>query len=807
MRRIRVYSKRVFTGHYAPLLQSGVHFGLLQSVLYFIILCNVTATFIGYFAMVLAWIGGVVFSLRDGFRLSYYQSLLLSLGAYYFLLVLTRFAPPYYGLIPLIAVLIALTALPAGAFFRTYATRTTPYRIFFHENNGFILGNLLGLLLFLKFGIRVMFWGPFFSLLLLLFSLARRRVLPLLVYSAGAILALKIDLKLMSILFTVLFCYVLILDVKRMKPEKKPVRPASFPGLVRKPRLSYFVLFLAGLNLILLQYLITREFATVLAASELTILIVVTAYFIGYSMGYGLARYLSHRWLVLFATLSLFLHLLTLLSVKMISGYFIRAGMGMAVLITLILFTSLITSSFYSLLLPRMIALQGARKLARYYRIDLLGAASGIVLVWLSLQYFPGLLLPAYLTVMTILIYAVTGAGGSARLGLAGGIIIVAFLIMKQGQIQEMALEDYYTTRGYDYPRLLYSANSFYHSVDVIETYRDPLQQQPKSRASFINGVRYFDYKYTELGTFGRETGLSEFTWFLAELPARYLSEKLGRPLDILILGGGSLYSLRRVDPYARQTTLVEIDRKVIESAQQCWSELNHYDRLENARIVIDDAKHFLQTRAGHYDLIIMDISAPYYLGTMILHNRDFFRLVKQHLRTGGIFSESTQGRPYADRPDSQGMKILKGVADVFPYYRVIDGRSKPRGKHGFVMASDSTIFSTTELVKIMKEEGYYAGTATYSERSDHFDFSRTEAYSLRNMETLLSGNRWRMQKRLKLRSRDKKPVTQFPFWNYQLPSAVAHIRHNPLSVGLIVLVLAGFTVPVIMVWRQSGGD
>ncbi|MFQ6604617.1 MAG: spermidine synthase [Fidelibacterota bacterium] len=791
-----------FTGLKSSLLHSGVHFGILQSAIYFIILCNVTATFIGYFAMVLAWVGGVVLSLQERVRLSYRTSLFVSCGAYYFLLGLTGFLPPYHGLIPIIALLIGLIAFPAGTFFKYFAGQTTPYRIFFHENNGFIIGNLLGLLFFLIFGIRLMYWAPLISLALVWLSLGERKTILTILPVSGIIMAVLLGNHIITLLLVLLSVYALCLD--RVVMKTAVVRKDNKTETYFKPEFASVVLFLAGINLVLLQYMITREFSTVLAASELTILIVGTAYFVGYSIGYGLAPRLSYWFLILLAVASFFLHLVIIFSINMISGYLIRAGMGMTVLIMLILLTSLVTSSFYSILLPRVIAQQGSQSLARYYRIDLLGAATGVFLVIMGLEYFPALLPLAYFTILLVLIYILMSVTPAGRWIVVGGAVIIGLLVTHQDRLHQLALEDYYTSRGYDFPRMLFAANSFYHSVDVIDTFHDREQSQPKSRVSFINGVRYFDYKYNARGTFSRETGLSEFTWFLAELPARYLHEEVNRPLDILILGGGSLYSLRRVEPYARQATLVEIDRTVVESALLWWADLNRFDQLEKVRIVVDDAKHFLQTRDDQYDLIIMDISAPYYLGTMLLHNRDFFRLVKKHLKPGGIFSESTQGRPYADRPGSQGMKILKGVADVFPHYRVIDGHSKPRGRHGFVMASDAFPFSTHEIVDIMKDEEYYAGTSTYSEGSQHFDFSQTEAFSLLNMETLLSGNQWRMQKRLRLRDRDKRSVEQYPFLNYRLPMAVRETLCRPGSMVLLFIILTSFIIPLIAVWRWA---
>ena len=131
-------------------------------------------------------------------------------------------------------------------------------------------------------------------------------------------------------------------------------------------------------------------------------------------------------------------------------------------------------------------------------------------------------------------------------------------------------------------------------------------------------------------------------------------------------------------------------------------------------------------------------------------------RWVESRLKPKGLFAESTQGRPLDNRPESQSMKILRGVADVFPRYRVVDGRAAPRGRQGYVYASQAFPFATAELTAIMKEDNMYDGTSTYTERSSHFRLYRTTPFSLTNMETLLDGNIGRLKRRLNLESDQK---------------------------------------------------
>ncbi|MFQ5561008.1 MAG: spermidine synthase, partial [Nitrospinota bacterium] len=523
------------------------------------------------------------------------------------------------------------------------------------------------------------------------------------------------------------------------------------PTLATKHKLA---LFIAGINLTLLQYFITREFSSLLSANELTILIVASAYFVGFSIGYGLSRFFSLRFLQITAPVLFLLHFCIFLTLKFIAGFFIRAGFNLEVLVLLLFVASFLTSSFYSMLLPRFISSAGRNSLISYYSWELMGAITGAATMFFVIVRFPTILWPIYFALFLILIFLLTPKSRFFPAYLAIGIFLIAFQFRYQERISHLVTEDYYQTRGYRNPRLLFSGNSFYHSIDVLDTYREKTRTRKERRTSFINGIRYFSYKFDESGNFDKETSLSEFTYFLAELPARYLHQELGRKLRILILGGGSLYSIARVNEFAERTTLVEIDPLVIESSTKYWKNINRLEEMEAAEIIIDDAKHYLKTSSEKFDLIVMDISAPYYLGTMLLHNRSFFELVKKRLKPGGIFSESTQSRPKPYRFNSSAMKILKGIVDVFPHYRVLDAYKKPRGRRGFVYASSSFPFSTEKLNTILKKDGLFRGTALYSPENHHYNFDKVTPFSLTNMETLLTGNMGRFKRRLSLEQR-----------------------------------------------------
>ena len=363
----------------------------------------------------------------------------------------------------------------------------------------------------------------------------------------------------------------------------------------------------------------------------------------------------------------------------------------------------------------------------------------------------PSVLWPAYFALLLVIIWILFRDSAWRHSIAIVGLFLIGLMAVYQGQIQTLATEDYYRTRGYDNPDIVFSGNSFYHSLDVIDTFDDEQQTELESRVSFLNGVRYFRFYYDD-GQFAEESRLSEFSYYLAELPARYLSELLERPLRVLIMGAGSMYSIRRTSPYASAITMVEIDPMVVEAAKTCWSDINQLDTIANYEVVFDDVKHFLRTTDERFDLIINDISAPYYLGTALLHSREFFELVRSRLEEDGLFSEALQGRPYPNSHDSTPMKIIRGVADVFPVFRVVETRRDDgrRGNQGFIYATSDLEITTDGLTAIMRDDNQYDGTSTFWQRSDNFVLHRTNAYSLNNMETLVRGNVGRLKGRLR---------------------------------------------------------
>lgn len=772
-----------------PLVVLGFYFGILQTAFYFSIEVFVTATFTGYFFLVLAWMCGVIFAMKtdllENFSLSFTTSVIL-----FYIFLLFVISLPFRGLMyPLLGLLIFVSAFPAGKFFKQFGKSVSSDSLFFQENNGFVLGMVMAILLFVKFGIHFIYFAPILTYLLTILSLKKRDyeilgiILIILLFFATQHYWIGVAA------FSILLFVLLISKMVEPKYVSLPSTDAELEGV----KLSYnqlkVIIFIAGFNLILLQYFIVREYSNIISANELSILFVSAAYFIGFSVGYILSNKISFTALKLIGFVTFILHMIVFASIKFIASYLIFKGFSYEALLLLLFISSFLTSSFYSIFLPKLIQLKGANELTSFYTIELIGASAGIIFFIMAVACSQWLLFPVYFCLFVVL-YFILYSGDKWRYALLlFGIYLVGIFTIHQTDFSAAGTKDYYQSRGFLNPKLLFSENSFYHSVDILETYYDRYQTIKQSKISFLNGQKYFDYNYPFPGIQNDETSLSEFTYFLANLPAHYKYERDGKKQRILILGGGSLYSINRVALYSSKTTVVEIDPTVIESSKQCWIETNKYDQLKNYEIIVDDAKKYLRASDEKFDLIIMDISAPYYLGSALLHNKEFFELVKSKLKPEGIFSESTQGRPDPHFPSGTPMKILKAIHEVFPNYFVIDCKSYPRGKRGFVMASEKIPISFAQIVNLLKQDGKLAGTSLYGNKDQKINLSDVKPYSLYSMENLWDGNISRIKNRLRYdKSRDKIITFNFPTY---LQQEFLNIRFLTISVMVMLFAFA----------------
>ena len=129
-------------------LSMGVFFALLQTGYFFQLQFRLTSAYPSFLAVTLAWLIGSAAGLwlsRNAGTRSVLVWLAASLAAYVLVLLLLRAFPYRMGWLPVVGLLICVSGIHAGVFFgASRHVLGTASRLFFWENNGFILGWIAG---------------------------------------------------------------------------------------------------------------------------------------------------------------------------------------------------------------------------------------------------------------------------------------------------------------------------------------------------------------------------------------------------------------------------------------------------------------------------------------------------------------------------------------------------------------------------------------------------------------------------------------------------------------------------------------
>jgi spermidine synthase len=273
----------------------------------------------------------------------------------------------------------------------------------------------------------------------------------------------------------------------------------------------------------------------------------------------------------------------------------------------------------------------------------------------------------------------------------------------------------------------------------------------PQARFLFVNGISM--------------TSLATEAKLMTHLPYQLI----GHPKRMLILCFGMGTSLRSTRRYADlQVDAVDIVPEVFE----CFGYFhkNASRLLANPRIALhaDDARNYLLTHPGQYDVITMDPAPPIYgAGTVNLYTREFFGLCRQRLSPQGLFCVWL---PPASETDA--MMIMKSYLEVFPHATVWGGLTFP----GFYLIAGREPLTITparvaelaENLSRIPELGEWE--PTYQDPENVKKMYLTDAAGLTQLLADVPA------------VTDDRPYTEFPLWRQILnPAAARQLDANVL--------------------------
>jgi spermidine synthase len=145
-------------------------------------------------------------------------------------------------------------------------------------------------------------------------------------------------------------------------------------------------------------------------------------------------------------------------------------------------------------------------------------------------------------------------------------------------------------------------------------------------------------------------------------------------------LGGGSL--LESIPPSIRSIDVIELEPEVL-AANRIAAGKRAIDPLADprVRVLIADARGLLRLTEKRYDAVLSQPSHPWTAGASHLYTREFFSLVRSHLKPDGVFVQ-WMGLHFVDEPLLRSLAAT--LVGVFPNVEVYQVGGVP----GFLFAA-----------------------------------------------------------------------------------------------------------------------
>jgi spermidine synthase len=189
-------------------------------------------------------------------------------------------------------------------------------------------------------------------------------------------------------------------------------------------------------------------------------------------------------------------------------------------------------------------------------------------------------------------------------------------------------------------------------------------------------------------------TGLRAVTKLMAHLT---LASSEHPPQNTLVICFGMGTTFRSALSWGVPATVVDLIPSVPKLFSYYHQDASQVLASPNAHVIVDDGRRFLERTSQTFDSIIVDPPPPApAAGSSLLYSKEFYVLVKQHLRTDGIFQ---QWLPEGDAETQSA--VAHALKDSFPYVRAFGYPGDP-GLQFLASMSPIAIRTPTELVERM---------------------------------------------------------------------------------------------------------
>ena len=469
-------------------------------------------------------------------------------------------------------------------------------------------------------------------------------------------------------------------ESSRAISEIRDMHPA-----IERPHWKWLLAYAGiGAGALMLEIGWTRLFGMVMLRTEYVLAIILAVFLLGIGFGSMLARYLvKDFWLTLLPVLASSFAIASLYWVPELSAW-VEATHFNSLSSSLLLQACAIASITLpvTLILGIWLPLFAARLGNRYqngvwlYGANSLGAAAGTLLAGFVLIPVVGTPLTIILGAMLLLILGLWWSNSRPAWVMVLVLGFVAIPVSEMATVPELLPKAYGNSR-----------NLFLHEDAISITH---VIEKPNGQRQLLADLKRMDASSDPTAIVVQKNQ--------ARLPLLLHAE----PKKVLFLGLGTGITAAGSLPYpGLKRTAVELSSGAIIAARDLFREVNN-NVMDNMHIVRDDARHFLMSDTGFYDVIIGDLFHPDLVGRSALLSRQQFRRAQTRLADDGIFVQWLALNQF----DVASLKIvLQTFREVFPdavmfvdAFRLAMVGKKEHGKNGSGISSEHVIHNLNRM-------------------------------------------------------------------------------------------------------------
>ncbi len=180
-------------------------------------------------------------------------------------------------------------------------------------------------------------------------------------------------------------------------------------------------------------------------------------------------------------------------------------------------------------------------------------------------------------------------------------------------------------------------------------------------------------------------TALTPITKMMVHLPMAFHDGPINKGI-VLCFGMGTSY--RSMLAWGVSSTVVELVPSIPGLVPFYHQDGELLLNAPNGRIVIDDARRFLERTQEQFDVVVVDPPPPVEAAaSSLLYSKEFYGVVRKRLSPGGIFQQWIPLGPGGGTNDTFVIAaMMKSIAQSFPYVRTFYSNGGDYGIH--VLAS-----------------------------------------------------------------------------------------------------------------------